>query len=436
LYDQDKKWPDVSPVMIHVYEANSEVPHFDVRTRTLMVPTPKGTRATLRLSSMLEPDTLDLMGVWNWTPKDAKTPLLRQRAQLGRLWPLTPMRELDIVHAVQRPLLKPDIVNVSVTRGPGDTWVKPTVLAECHRNSTDKVDFCASWNDPRDVAGTSGPIDQAKNAAPFAIKITDPQGYGGILEHEVPTGYENRILFGEIKKKEGDVQPVIAPKVHDFGDTRYRRVEYQLVGTTRFREYMPADVLQTGGAIKIPTDANITLPGTPQVEWALNAASPAAPEVLYVVPTFGWTRGTDADDRLTSWRKGSGLRVWLDRPWNTTGYGEMLAVVLPPEGGNIEPNHEPYKHVVTQWGNDPIWKSSFVAGVAPTRNNFRRKRVKRDATGAWLPPGAPLSVADQPDLDFPTQSLRYPGLSYFNATSCGTATLKSRTEVRISRSCV
>lgn len=415
LYDDDKVWPDASPRLIHVYENNNEVPRYDAASRTLLVPTPKGTRATVRLSSMLEPDKLDLMGVWNWVPKDKQTAILKQRAQVGRLWPLTPVRELEIVHAVQRPLLKPDIVNMVLSRGAGDTWVRPTVLAECHRNTTVKVDFRGAWNDPRDNPASAGPTDQSKVATPFSIKITDPQGYGGLVEHLVPDGFDDRIVFGELKKKDETTLPLLTPKVHDFGDTRYRRVEYHLTGTTRFREYMPEALLhKNGDKNEDVTDENITLEGEPQVAWALNATSPAAPEVLYVVPMFAWTRGVDADGRSTSWRKGSGLRVWLDRPWNTTGYGEMLAVVLPPENQSIEPNDEPYKHRVTQWGNDPIWKSPYVKGVAPVRSDFRLRRTKRDLAGAWLPPDAPLSVAEQPDLDFVTQSLRYPGLSRFD----------------------
>ncbi|MEO7996565.1 MAG: hypothetical protein ABI852_03925 [Gemmatimonadaceae bacterium] len=414
LYDDGKKWPDVSPRLIHVYEDNNDVPRYDAATRTLLVPTPKATRATLHLSSMLEPGNLDMMGVWNWVGKDAKTGILRKRAEAGLLWPLSPKRQLDIVHAVQRPLLKPDITTMNLYRDLGGTWVRPTVIAQCHLNSTDKVDFHGTWNDPRDVPGSSTPTNQAKVATPFAIKIIDPQGYAGIVEHKIPDGQSNTIMFGEFKASVNENSDIAAPKIHDFGDTRYRRVEYQLIGTTRFREYMPSDVLHKGaGANRVATDENITLEGTPVVQWALNSAAPPAPEVLYVVPMFGWARGVDSDGRITSWRKGSGLRVWLDRPWNTTGYGEMLAVVLPPEGVDVEPNDQPYKHIVTQWGNDPIWKSPFVKGVAPIRKNFPLKRVRRDGNGAWLPPGAPISVADQPSGDFQTQNLRYPGLSRY-----------------------
>jgi hypothetical protein len=220
-------------------------------------------------------------------------------------------------------------------------------------------------------------------------------------------------------KPEGDERMEARARVHDFGDTRYRRVEYHLTGTSRFREYMPTDVLvdEAGSPpVRQTTDANIAVEGPAVREWALSSAPPPAPDVLYVVPTFGWSRATDAQGKRTSWRRGGGLRVWLDRPWNVSGYGEMLAVVLPPASPAVDPNEGPYKQAVTQWGNDPVWKSPFVSGVAPRPSDFPLARTAPDPAGAWLPPGAPATEADQPGNAFVVQGLRRPGLAPFAAT--------------------
>jgi len=417
LYRKGKEWPDVSPVLVRVYEATGEVPRFDERTHTLLIPTPKATRATLRISSTIDDETLKVMGVWNWVKQAARDDMLTKRARNGQVWSLTPVREMEIVHAVQRPLLKPDIIEILVGRVPGATAVTPTVTAMCHRDSTIKVDLHAVWHDPRDI-GILPPSDQPKEAVPLSIKITDPQGYNGILEHALPEGGpKDSIQFGHYKLKAGDHSTVIEPKVHDFGDTRYRRVEYSLVGTTRFREYMPNDVLYVGaGAFRTQTDKNLKLEGASKVAWVMSSAPPPAPEVLYVVPTFGWTRGVADDGKTTSWRRGGGLRVWLDRPWNATGYGEMLAVVIPPKTFTADPNKPPYKHTVTQWGNDPIWKSSYVQGVAPVEANFPLRRMAPDPTGAWLPPGALSAEADQPHDNFSTRGLTHPGVPQFAPT--------------------
>lgn len=86
-----------------------------------------------------------------------------------------------------------------------------------------------------------------------------------------------------------------------------------------------------------------------------------------------------------------------------------LAVVLAPATFKGEPETEPkgspYKTLVTQWGNDPIWKSPFVAGISPSRSSFPLARTAPDPAGGWLPADAPATEADQPPGDFPVTGL-------------------------------
>lgn len=418
LYPKGTSWPDAAPVLVRVYEpprgSTREIPRFDEATRTLMVPLPKAVRARLRFASMLSPGALKLMGVWSWIPLSARTVELGRRAQNGELWPLTPWRDLAIVHAVQRPLLAPTIRGGETDRPLTATYLRIGLDATCHRASTDKLDLRAVWHEPRDRGLFAAPHDVRKDDVAFSIKITDPLGYNGSPDHVMPDAADtNRIAFG-VEKVLTPEQMAMAPaKVHDFGDTRYRRVEYSLVGTSRFREYMSQDVLTEIGenGRRHRTDARITTDGPVAVIHVLNTSPPPAPEVLYVVPTFGWTRGATADGKKASWRRGSGLRVWLDRPWNATGYGEMLAVSLPVASATpVEPNDPPYKNIVTQWGNDAAWKSPFVSGVAPTLKQFPLARLAADPTGAWLPPGAPASEADQRNGSFAVVNLPHPAI--------------------------
>src|SRR5262249_49612991 len=106
---------------------------------------------------------------------------------------------------------------------------------------------------------------------------------------------------------------------HEFHDTRYRSVTYTATATTRFREYFP-------NSLKRP-DSDFTRVSVPVTLDILNTARPAAPRVLYVLPTFGWRQKTEGT-RSFSNRGGGGLRVYLDRPWFSSGEGELLGVVL------------------------------------------------------------------------------------------------------------
>ncbi len=77
----------------------------------------------------------------------------------------------------------------------------------------------------------------------------------------------------------------------------------------------------------------------------------------------------------------------------------MLAVVVPPptltQDPEEHPKGSPYKKYITQWANDPVWLSPFVAGIAPKRENFPLARNGPDPSGAWLPPNAPPTESDQ-----------------------------------------
>lgn len=98
-----------------------------------------------------------------------------------------------------------------------------------------------------------------------------------------------------------------------------------------------------------------------------STAPPAAPKVVYVVPTFGWEAkaGPGAGQR-ESVRRGRGLRVYLERPWWTSGEGELLGVVLEhPTADN--PPSPARERVVTRVGLDPLFKST---GALPPLNIF------------------------------------------------------------------
>jgi hypothetical protein len=136
-------------------------------------------------------------------------------------------------------------------------------------------------------------------------------------------------------------------------------VTYTAVATTRFMEYFP-DSLRSD-------PANFTRTSQPVTISVLNSARPAAPKPLYVIPSFGW-EVTSEGTWTASKRSGGGLRVYLDRPWFSSGEGELLAAVLwgcaPPPGG-IPGEQVPdfLKGFVTQWGKDPIW----AAAAPPTQ---------------------------------------------------------------------
>ena len=75
-----------------------------------------------------------------------------------------------------------------------------------------------------------------------------------------------------------------------------------------------------------------------------------------MVPTFGWER-QETTNLKTEVRFGNGLMVYLNRPWYSSGEGELLGVVVwqqsaaPPS----DEQREASKEFITQWGLDPLW---------------------------------------------------------------------------------
>jgi hypothetical protein len=422
LYD-GAVWPDAQPFKIELFEDPADKPHFDKVTRTLFVPLPKAERATLRLSVRPTVDALRLLGVWNWlTPaqKAALEPVilngqpatLERIARNGQHWMLTPWRNVELVHAVQRPLITPEILKHTVNRAFLATNARPNFVVTCSIKSTNHLDVLAKWNEPtEDVNKKPAGDNRARTDHAFAVKITDDKSYAG--------GHEYQLLAPDLIRTGGFFNDRVQPKIHEFNDTRYRRIEYWFDATTKFREFMPPSVLtETVNGKTVPTDKNIKVTGDKVRTWIPSSAPPPAPEVLYVVPTFGWVRSFDQPNK-SSWRRGGGLRVYMNRPWNVSGYGEMLAVVLPSAAftgdPSLAPASQPLKNFVTQWGNDPIWLSSFVAGAAPKRSNFPLARTAADPAGKWLPSFAPTEEADQPPGSFATTGLQHPDLKQATA---------------------
>lgn len=408
-------WPDALPFKIEIYEDPTGAPHYNAAARTLFIPLPKAVRAKLRLSVQPSGDALKLLGVWNWLSPaqqtqtiiiNGQTTTLERLARRGQHWMLTPWRNIELVHAVQRPLITPEMTKLAIDRQPAATFALPNFEATCSIASTDRVDLRADWNESFEDAAANKLENRPRIDHAFSVKITDEKSYAGVPDY-IPQGVDligvGRIFHDRIGKK-----------LHEFHDTRYRRIEYWLEATTKFREFLPSSLLTeiVDGETR-PTETNIKVVGPKIRTWIPCSAPPPAPEVLYVVPTFGWVRSGDEASKR-SWRRGGGLRVYLNRPWNASGYGEMLAVVLPREtfadDPNEKPDGQPLKNFVTQWGNDPIWLSPFVPGVAPKRSNFPLARTAADVDGKWLPSVAPPEEADQPPGPFRTTGLEHPEL--------------------------
>ena len=195
LYPDDQQWPDARPIRIQCYEDASRTAAPNVSKTAsgmlLRVPLPKSARVQLRLSMMLSKGGLEKLGIWQWLlsspewaglPAAEKDALLR-RALEGQHWMLSPWRTMELVHAVQRPLLTPDFPKHNATtlfklasRTRGDTFVWPIFIDATHIASTERLDLMAEWHEPVDAPGVA-PSDRLRSDRAFSVRLTTPQTY-------------------------------------------------------------------------------------------------------------------------------------------------------------------------------------------------------------------------------------------------------------------
>ncbi len=317
-------WPDYGTFRVRAVEAPSSAPTtvgHSFGGGELRVTLPQATILRLRFSSL--PDAARLDELAHWPTLQAGPAALQAAAKAGLHWMLTPARELTLVHAVQQPL-EPAFfagpTDPSPSRGVGDTFVTFRGNVHVHGRSTSHVDVRAEWTDTLDLLEQPGPVDKGYKAPAF----------------EIPVAYDNTVIqFGTQSM----------PTKHEFGDTKHHLVTYTPDGTTRYREYFPLAVTAN--------PENLVLGGVPREDVIIpSSALPEPPKVLYAVPTFRWETSTSGSTK-TAKRVGRGLRIYLDRPWFTSGNGEQLAVLIEQPGST---NVKRLRYV-SEWGSDPAWEA-------------------------------------------------------------------------------
>ena len=428
-------------------------PTWDPTARVLTCVLGKGTMQTVPLSSYVTPDDLKLMGVWQWLreyvervtvtsphPPDLKPGFevdriahVLQRVVEGGHFMLTPPRLLTLVHAVQQPLGQPaftalpvehetalfglgvqtesilgrteptEVAPLAGARVPGATDAYLLGAVKIHGASTQKVDLAAAWDDPVDDLGDPAPktVHHAEPVDELPLPATD-EGYLFAPGKDRRTvGYydpeHDQIAFvraGDVSGEpgKGSFSFADAAPRHQLNDTKHHRIAYTAMATSRYREYFTAD-----------EGLDFTRSSEPVVVDVPASARPLAPDPAFVLPTFGWQRQSDTNVQR-SVRFGGGLRIYLRRPWFSSGGGELLGVTLwsaayPEITDDLRVRFKPY---ISQRGMDPIWDTHGLAGV-PWTGSLAGSNPRDVAVSLEERPKGPDGQAGRVDVvGFPT----------------------------------
>jgi len=356
-------WHGAKPFRIVLVEGTA-APDWDPVNRVLSVKLAKAETATIRLSCQVDANDLNKLTIWNWMQEAAfdadDVARLQAIVTQGQHWMVTPFREISLVHAVIQPLAPPAVETLLPKKVKvGDTFAALEGKVSIHAKSTGKIDLYATWSEP------TGFGFERKNGGGHACEVP---------VHDVGS---NGVALGD--------------RHHEFGDPKYRRVRYSATATTRFRDCFvypnepPLDSSELTRTTTAEFEADV-----------LNSARPLAPNLVYVIPTFGWESGVDQTSTFS--RRKGGLRVYLNEPWFSSGDGELLGVVLwlgptdqcghalLQEGAvapaELEDRLKPY---ATQWGRDPIWLSGPTHALPSLEHFTRAAAVESNVTIEELP---------------------------------------------------
>jgi len=327
------KWPDVEPYRL-VFSTGRPLAAA-VQGRTIKMTLPAADMLRVRLSSSIVGSRLEQFGFWRGLPEAIRSdPAVREAAVDGWLWALSPAEELVFVHAVPKPLQAPRFVILNPLRPAADTGVTLSGALDVHGPSTERVDIEATWTQQEDDVVAPGPDD-----------VDPPERHAVACTAPILAGEDLALLGAK------DTQ-ILVPGVgllrvhrarHEFGDTRHRVVSYRARAATRFREYFhPALLAHADDRSVVGPVRRVSIP---------SSARPAKPAVLQVLPMFRWEEETEPEQPFGLRRhRRAGVRIYLDRPWYSSGDGELLGVVTGELGDGV-----PQIESFSQWGADPVW---------------------------------------------------------------------------------
>jgi hypothetical protein len=467
-FGEPAKWQKRTGIRLALREPAAEAadprPVWHPDERLLTVFLPKGSMCVVPVSSFLELEDLKQMGVWQWireyaerlaVASPAPDPLrpgedvdrvahVLQRVVEGGHWMLTPPHLLTLVHAVQQPLGVPTFAALAVDHeepgygplleaAPITGRPDPVEMAgltaaralgamdayllgalKVHAESTQKVSLKAEWLDPVDDPAQPAPATEHHAAPVDEIPLSGTRE--GYLLADPATGRAGGYYDPEHSQiafvRAGDFTgPAAAPAMsfyqtaaprHQIGDGKRHRIAYTAVAASRFQEYFPRD----GGLDFTRTSEPVTV-DVPA------SARPLAPDAAFAVPTFGWQRQTETNIHR-SVRFGGGLRIYLRRPWFSSGEGELLGVALWNNAyGTLDDTQRVrFKPYITQWGMDPLWDSGALGGWPSTWHFPNAAATDHAVTleeGVSGPDGAPgrVDVAGFPVAFDPARGLWY-----------------------------
>jgi hypothetical protein len=446
-------WPNYQPFGLALTPGLSQDFTFDPSSRTMKVRLTPGDTIPAQLSSHISSLTsavkpltvtdLTALGMYQWIGIHYGGILsipgsLTDQVTGGLTWAITPWTLIEFVYAVRKPLLIPKFANVGALKQLSWTYAQISGDVTYSPKSTSHIDLLAAWGEPVDNGPGTGP----------------PQGPGAPNSTLAPRTSTVLTIRSSQLQKDSEQDRFQGP--HEFFDTKHRFVSYHGKATSRFTEHyqgsstFAAPATGTPTALNLPghtglglepgsvsvTDAAgheftegtgftidttagtitflpagpspgdmvtveflpaVSVDSSPTVLNILSSARPLSADIEFVVPIFRWEKIRKHGKRTFSGRTSAGLRVFMSRPWWSSGIGELLGVTTYPlaEDFYSAAIPSPANLYVSDWGLDPVFRGPKIDTsrfVPPTYGKLPSPHPRLEAFVGRVHTGADLTI--------------------------------------------
>jgi hypothetical protein len=413
-----QSWPNYQPFELVLAPGGSQGVAGNAGARQLTFTLAPGDTVPAQLSSYVGVNDLPVLGIYEWVRaayKNVVPDSFIQAATAGLTWAFTPYTQIELIYAVQKPLLVPSFDPFIQFRQLSWTYAEISGDVTYSPKSTARIELLASWSEPVDNGAGTGV----------------PQGPGSPDTTQAPRKSTVYTINSSLRQQDSEQDRFEGR--HEFFDTKHRVVAYVGEATSRFTEHYQAQATLTVPAAGSPSPA-LTLPGkgnlglqpgsvavsagatiyqentaftvdptgatitfepaptgpapgsvvdvdflpavtvdsAPLTLDIPSSARPLAPGVEFVVPIYRWSKIAGSGTKKHSLRSPSALRVFLSRPWWSSGIGELLGVTTygtpSLKGGSAIPDAaRPY---VSDWGLDPVFAGRDLPALHPSPSSF------------------------------------------------------------------
>ena len=337
----------------------------------------------------------------------------------GRIPTLTPTVEIELVHAVRAPLADPaTTAPIVVDRGQGRKDADLTLPLSYESASTGRLTARATWDERVDdgpalkqskafsrpsvregVKAVLGEIElvPARKRTSTTMSWDLQAAFADLRRRDLTIDVRAtssfvpefrrtlKTVFAELPAGSGhhylslpsdvDLESVLVLHAGREGSPYTRGTDWWVAiapGETepriRLRDGLKASLVVVQGVRGSVTadmvSEHVTVP---------SAVRPAPPQPVYAVPAFAIQEGfIGGDATARASRGGNRVRIWLERPWWTSGDHEKLALITALSGGDVSQDHESLlARRITTFGRDPLtlvgsWLGSTQVPVTGT----------------------------------------------------------------------